>query len=200
MKLKSNFNKQQNRKEQTMGSWTSSLRNLLDGWSSMKDSRILMVGLDGAGKTTVLYKIKLDETVTTIPTIGFNVETVEYKRINFTVWDIGGQTKIRPLWKHYYNNVDAVIYVVDSNDTERIGEAKDELHQMLRSELLKDAAVLVLANKQDMPRSVAPSELQEKLHMGKLNQRNWFIQPCVACDGKGLFEGLDWLATTLRNK
>ena len=67
-----------------------------------KEMRILMVGLDAAGKTTILYKLKLGEIVTTIPTIGFNVETVEYKNISFTVWDVGGQDKIRPLWRHYF--------------------------------------------------------------------------------------------------
>ncbi|XP_042639483.1 ADP-ribosylation factor-like 17-like [Orycteropus afer afer] len=69
-----------------------------------KEMRILMVGLDAAGKTTILYKLKLGEIVTTIPTIGFNVETVEYKNISFTVWDVGGQDKIRPLWRHYFQN------------------------------------------------------------------------------------------------
>lgn len=73
---------------------------LFDGFGT-RDMRILMVGLDAAGKTTVLYKLKLGEIVTTIPTIGFNVETVKYKNINFTVWDVGGQDKIRPLWRHY---------------------------------------------------------------------------------------------------
>ena len=76
-------------------------------WQRMigkKEMRILMVGLDAAGKTTILYKLKLGEVVTTIPTIGFNVETVEYKNISFTVWDVGGQDKIRPLWRHYYHN------------------------------------------------------------------------------------------------
>ena len=74
------------------------------GLIGKKDVRILMVGLDAAGKTTILYKLKLGEIVTTIPTIGFNVETVEYKNISFTVWDVGGQDKIRPLWRHYYQN------------------------------------------------------------------------------------------------
>merc|ERR1711865_370646 len=84
--------------------------------NSKKEMRILMVGLDAAGKTTVLYKLKLGEVVTTIPTIGFNVETVEYKNINFTVWDVGGQDKIRKLWRHYYLNTQGLIFVVDSND------------------------------------------------------------------------------------
>lgn len=111
------------------------------------EMRILMVGLDAAGKTTILYKLKLGEVVTTIPTIGFNVETVEYKNISFTVWDVGGQDKIRLLWRHYYQNTQGIIYVVDSNDRERIEDAREELHRMLAEDELKDAIVLVMANK-----------------------------------------------------
>merc|ERR1712131_371995 len=113
-----------------------------------KEMRILMVGLDAAGKTTILYKLKLGEIVTTIPTIGFNVETVEYKNISFTVWDVGGQDKIRPLWRHYYQNTQGLIFVVDSNDRERIGEAREELMRMLNEDELRDAVLLVFANKQ----------------------------------------------------
>lgn len=90
------------------------------------------VGLDAAGKTTILYKLKLGEIVTTIPTIGFNVETVEYKNISFTVWDVGGQDKIRPLWRHYYQNTQGLIFVVDSSDVKRIQEAENELANMVR--------------------------------------------------------------------
>ncbi|VDO99370.1 unnamed protein product [Heligmosomoides polygyrus] len=110
--------------------------------------RILMVGLDAAGKTTILYKLKLGEIVTTIPTIGFNVETVEYKNISFTVWDVGGQDKIRPLWRHYFQNTQGLIFVVDSNDRERIEESREELHKMLNEDELRDATLLVFANKQ----------------------------------------------------
>ena len=99
-----------------------------------------MVGLDAAGKTSILYKIKLDETVTTIPTIGFNVETVQYKNINFTVWDVGGQDKIRKLWRHYFTNSDAIIYVVDSNDRERVHEARQELEALLSDDELRGLA------------------------------------------------------------
>merc|ERR1711924_286958 len=99
-----------------------------------KDCRILMVGLDAAGKTTILYKLKLGEVVTTIPTIGFNVETVEYKNISFTVWDVGGQDKIRPLWRHYYQNTQGLIFVVDSNDRDRAEDAKEKLNKMLNED------------------------------------------------------------------
>ena len=92
-----------------------------------------LVGLDAAGKTTILYKLKLGEIVTTIPTIGFNVETVEYKNISFTVWDVGGQDKIRPLWRHYFQNTQGLIFVVDSNDRERVVEAREELSKMVSS-------------------------------------------------------------------
>merc|ERR1712124_197492 len=97
---------------------------------SKQEMRILMVGLDAAGKTTILYKLKLGEVVTTIPTIGFNVETVEYKNISFTVWDVGGQDKIRPLWRHYYHH-QGLIFVVDSNDRDRIEDAREEMTKML---------------------------------------------------------------------
>ena len=107
-----------------------------------------MVGLDAAGKTTILYKLKLGENVTTIPTIGFNVETVEYKNVNFTVWDVGGQDKIRPLWRHYFMNTQALIFVVDCNDRDRVLEARDELHRMLGEDELQNAILLVFANKQ----------------------------------------------------
>ncbi|KAH3732696.1 ADP-ribosylation factor 1 [Pelomyxa schiedti] len=162
-----------------------------------KDMRILMVGLDAAGKTTILYKLKLGEIVTTIPTIGFNVETVEYKNINFTVWDVGGQDKIRPLWRHYFQNTQGLIFVVDSNDRERISEAHDELQKMLNEDELREAVVLVFANKQDLPNAMTVSELTDKLGMHTLRNRKWFIQATCATSGDGLYEGLDWLSHNL---
>jgi ADP-ribosylation factor protein 1 len=127
-----------------MGSMFSKVWQRLIG---KKEMRILMVGLDAAGKTTILYKLKLGEVVTTIPTIGFNVETVDYKNISFTVWDVGGQDKIRLLWRHYYQNTQGLIFVVDSNDRDRIDDAREELHKMLSEEELKEAVLLVFANK-----------------------------------------------------
>merc|ERR1711975_44077 len=105
-------------------------------WSE-KEMRILILGLDGAGKTTILYRLQVGEVVTTIPTIGFNVETVTYKNLKFQVWDLGGQTSIRPYWRCYYSNTDAVIFVVDSTDTERLMIAKQELMAMLDEDELR---------------------------------------------------------------
>jgi len=156
-----------------------------------------MVGLDAAGKTTILYKLKLGEIVTTIPTIGFNVETVEYKNISFTVWDVGGQDKIRPLWRHYFQNTQGLIFVVDSNDRERVAESRDELHKMLEEDELRDAVLLVFANKQDLPNAMSPGDLTEKLGLNQLRNRRWYIQSTCATQGTGLYEGLDWLSSEL---
>uniref|UniRef100_A0A7S2DCF0 Uncharacterized protein n=1 Tax=Octactis speculum TaxID=3111310 RepID=A0A7S2DCF0_9STRA len=116
-----------------------------------KEVRILILGLDNAGKTTILYKLQneTDEEINTIPTIGFNVETLKYKNIKFQVWDLGGQTSIRPYWRCYYPNTDAIIFVVDSADRERLNVAQQELQAMLEEEELKDSILLVFANKQD---------------------------------------------------
>lgn len=167
-----------------------------------KEVRILMVGLDAAGKTTILYKLMLGEVVTAIPTIGFNVETVEYKNIKFTVWDVGGQDTIRPLWVHYYQNTDAIIFVVDSHDREedRINDAKDELSKLVHEDQLKDAALLVFANKQDLPKAMSVEELTQRLNLSDIRDRDWYIQPCCAKNGDGLYAGLDWLSKWIETK
>uniref|UniRef100_A0A8C0TXQ1 ADP-ribosylation factor 1 n=1 Tax=Canis lupus familiaris TaxID=9615 RepID=A0A8C0TXQ1_CANLF len=152
-----------------------------------KEMLILMVGLDAAGKTTILYKLKLGEMVTTIPTIGFNVETMEHKNISFTVWDVGGQDKIRPLW-------------FDSNDRERVNKAREELMRMLAEDELRDAVLLVLANKQDLPKATDVAEITDKLGLHSLRHRNWCIQATCATSGDGLYEGLAWLSNPLRNQ
>ncbi|XP_023279967.1 ADP-ribosylation factor 1-like [Seriola lalandi dorsalis] len=169
------------------------ISRIFSRFTSKTPVRILMVGLDGAGKTTLLYKLKLAEVVTTIPTIGFNVETVEYNNISFTVWDVGGQTVIRPLWRHYYTNTQGLIFVVDSNDPERIKEAGDELHRMLEEDELRGVAVLVFANKQDLPRAMSVIDVTTALGLSAISQP-WYVQSSCAVSGTGLVEGLDWLS------
>ena len=165
-----------------------------------KSLNLLMVGLDASGKTTILYKLKLGEVVTTIPTIGFNVETVNYKNITFNVWDVGGQDKIRPLWRHYYENTQGVIFVLDSNDTERVEEARIELHKVMNEDQLKDSSLLVFANKQDLPNALEASKLIDSLDLKSLKNKHWYMQASCATSGDGLYEGLDWLSIDLKNK
>ncbi|KAG0316429.1 Arf GTPase arf1 [Dissophora globulifera] len=177
-----------------------SISKLFTTFLGKKEMRILMVGLDAAGKTTILYKLKLGEIVTTIPTIGFNVETVEYKNISFTVWDVGGQDKIRPLWRHYFQNTQGIIFVVDSNDRDRVSEAREELLRMLNEDELRDAVLLVFANKQDLPNAMNPAEITDKLGLQSLRQRQWYIQAACATSGDGLYEGLEWLSNSLKKR
>ncbi|RVW46482.1 ADP-ribosylation factor [Vitis vinifera] len=132
--------------------------------------------------------------------LGFNVETVEYKNISFTVWDVGGQDKIRPLWRHYFQNTQGLIFVVDSNDRDRVVEARDELHRMLNEDELRDAVLLVFANKQDLPNAMNAAEITDKLGLHSLRQRHWYIQSTCATSGEGLYEGLEWLSNNIATK
>mmetsp|Transcript_94756 Transcript_94756/g.306420 ORF Transcript_94756/g.306420 Transcript_94756/m.306420 type:complete len:239 (-) Transcript_94756:212-928(-) len=170
-----------------------------------KETKPLMIGLDAAGKTTMLYKLRIGEVVQTVPTIGFNVEIVQYKSMNtlvsFTVWDVGGRDGMRPLWRKYYNECNALIFVVDSNDRDRIGEAKEQLDKMYWEEEFKGVPLLVFANKQDLPDAMSAPEVADKLGLGALpKSRRWFIQATCATTGDGLHEGLDWLQNALHGK
>ncbi|XP_074353925.1 ADP-ribosylation factor-like isoform X3 [Apium graveolens] len=134
-------------------------RKLFDTFFGNTEMRVVMLGLDAAGKTTILYKLHIGEVLSTVPTIDFrysfhfirfNVEKVQYKNVMFTVWDVGGQEKLRPLWRHYFNNTDGLIYVVDSLDRERIDKAKAEFQAIIKDPYMLRSVILVFANKQDM--------------------------------------------------
>ena len=180
------------------------LSKVLDRLGGTKEARLLMLGLDAAGKTTVLYKLRHGETITTIPTIGFNVEELQYKKLRMQVWDVGGQQKIRKLWRHYYQGVEGLIYIIDSSDSERIEEAQIELQSILEDEAFpSDACVLIFANKQDLPLAMTPQEVLEKLQlrsMRALQDRPWSVKAACATTGDGLDRGLDWLVGALEQR
>lgn len=181
-----------------MGNLFKKLKGVFANFGS-QDARILMLGLDGAGKTTILYKLKLNETVASIPTIGFNVETVTpVKNISFTVWDVGGQDKIRPLWKHYFNNTQGMVYVVDSSDRSRFNESRDELNWIVESDEMHGVPVVVLANKQDLPQAASPADLAAKLGLSHMRNRDWYIHGTCATNGDGLYEAMHVLARMVK--
>lgn len=128
------------------------------------------------------------------------MEALQFKNITFTVWDVGGQDKIRPLWRHYYQNTQGIIYVVDSNDRERISIARDELNRLMTEEELADAVLLVYANKQDLPNAMSVSEVIEKLGLPQQHNRQWNVIASCATTGDGLYEGLEWLSQELSKK
>jgi len=163
-----------------------------------KETRVLMLGLDNSGKTTILYALKLNELITTIPTIGFNVESVKYKNLLLKIWDIGGQDKIRHLWKHYYINTNALIYVIDSSDEERFYIAKEEFYNIINEPELQNIHILIFANKTDIliDNKNIVSHIIEFFELKKL-QNKWLVQPTCAINKTGIYEGIEWLYAQL---
>lgn len=180
-----------------MGAVFSVLWNRLFG---NKEYKIVIVGLNNAGKTTILYSLHLGEVVVTQPTIGSNVEEIHYQNINFVVWDLGGQDSLRPSWSMYYINTQAVVFVVDSTDAERLTVVKEELFRLLECQDLKDACLLIFANKQDMKRAMGPTELAQRLNLHNIKNHNWHMQACCGLTGEGLYDGLDWIVDRLKSK
>lgn len=169
-------------------------------WTSLfasKELKIVMVGLDNAGKTTVLYQLHLGQSITTHPTVGSNVEQVKHGKLTFEVWDLGGQANLRPSWATYYQHTDCVILVVDSTDRGRVGIARKELATLLAHEHLEEVPILVLANKKDLRDAMTASELTTALALTGVKV-DWHMQATCATTGEGLKEGLDWIAQRLQ--
>ncbi|KAJ1088009.1 hypothetical protein NDU88_001168 [Pleurodeles waltl] len=169
--------------------------------SKVKEARILMLGLDAAGKSTLLYKLKFNEPFSTIPTIGFNVEMIQAeKHFALTVWDVGGQLKMRKLWCYYFEGADGLVYVIDSANKQHLEEARRQFEQILKNELVKNVPVVVMANKQDLPGALNAEEITRTFNMKKhCSDRDWFVQPCCAITGQGLTEGLAKVTDFVKN-
>jgi len=155
---------------------------------------IVMVGLDSAGKTTVLYRLKFNQYISTVPTIGFNCEKIrgttgKCKGVDFVMWDVGGQEKLRPLWRAYTRATDGIVFVVDSSDVERFDEAKVELHRTLRAH--PRVPLMVLANKQDLPGATPINIVQQALDLKGPQMQQCHVIPTCAVIGEGLSEGLE---------
>ncbi|XP_038595401.1 ADP-ribosylation factor-like protein 4D [Micropterus salmoides] len=166
---------------------------------SFQSLHIVVIGLDSAGKTSLLYRLKLREFVETIPTKGFNMERIKVPmgKTNTTmlqVWDVGGQEKLRPLWKSYTRRTDGLVFVVDAAEAERMEEAKVELHRITRLAENQGVPVLVLANKQDLDGAMSASEVEKVLALHELSSSTLHhSQGCSALDGQGLEPGLEKL-------
>lgn len=165
-----------------------------------KQPRIMLVGLPGAGKTTILSAVEMGETVKTAPVPGYFVETLDYKGGYFTIFDIDGPLTNRVTWKHYYQNTDGVIFVIDSSDKDGIYDVSEELYSMINEEELKDAVILILAHKQDLANVMTQDEIIEKLKLDKLKGRQWLVQCTSAVTGQGFKEGFDWFFRIIGNR
>jgi len=188
-----------------------SLTNLTDHIPNMGGFHCAMIGLDSAGKTTVLYRLKFNQYMNTAPTIGFNCEKVRFHGSSFTLWDVGGQDKLRPLWRSYTRCTDGIIFVVDSCKEDRLEEAKLELLKIYKSCSerkamskhsggLQKIPVLILANKQDLPMALDVYKLEHLLGLKELGKECWHIQPTCAITGDGLEEGFSRLVEMMSGK
>eukprot|EP01083_Nonionella_stella_P053552 141623_1 len=160
--------------------------------------RCLLLGLDAAGKTTIVSHLKLGKASETVPTIGFNVETVKCRKLKINIWDVGGQDRLRPLWRHYYSGTSGIIFVVDSSDRARMEQAKEELHFLMDEQELEETVFLILANKQDMPGAIPPEEVAKLLEVDALPNAHT-VMPSVAKTGEGIEEAMDWLLDNVRS-
>eukprot|EP00929_Paragymnodinium_shiwhaense_P115249 TRINITY_DN839_c0_g2_i2.p2 TRINITY_DN839_c0_g2~~TRINITY_DN839_c0_g2_i2.p2 ORF type:complete len:178 (-),score=66.32 TRINITY_DN839_c0_g2_i2:298-831(-) len=158
-----------------------------------KESRILMLGLDNAGKTTILKKLSDEDITHIMPTQGFNIKSLVQGDVKLNVWDIGGQKTIRPYWSNYFESSDALVYVIDSSDRRRLQESGQELAELLAEDKLGGVPLLVFANKQDLLQAVPADEIAAELKLADIQDRTWTIQACSAKEGDGLSEGMTWL-------
>jgi len=166
-----------------------------------KEIRILMVGLDNAGKTTIVKRINGEDVTKISPTLGFNIKTMAFKEFMLNIWDVGGQKTLRSYWRNYYEQTDGMVWVVDSADARRVQDCREELHKLLGEEKLAGASLLIFANKQDIAGALSKEEISKVLGLEQMStSRHWAIVGCSALTGEGLLDGFDWLVGDIASR
>uniref|UniRef100_A0A7S2NU65 ADP-ribosylation factor-like protein 2 n=1 Tax=Leptocylindrus danicus TaxID=163516 RepID=A0A7S2NU65_9STRA len=167
-----------------------------------KEVRLLILGLDNAGKTTILRKLCAEDITKVEPTLGFNIKTLEYAGYKLNIWDVGGQQTIRSYWRNYFEKTDGLIWVVDSADKIRMEDCRSELKKLLDQEKLAGASLLIFANKQDLEGSMKSDEMIKALGLNEENfvNRHYSIFACSAYSGKGLVDGIDWIVEDIASR
>lgn len=180
----------------SMGYLTKVFEGLDFFWKSFnRDLTLLILGLDAAGKTAILYSMQLGEHIEyTVPTIGFNLEEIEIGKLKIKMFDLGGQDKIRNLWPHYYQQSSGIVFVVDSNDQDRFQKARDELHAVISHKDNVGKPLVVLANKQDLPYACRKDEIINQLQLNTIKTSDWHIVECCATQNQKARIGFEWLA------
>eukprot|EP01094_Clydonella_sp_ATCC50884_P010242 TRINITY_DN19809_c0_g1_i1.p1 TRINITY_DN19809_c0_g1~~TRINITY_DN19809_c0_g1_i1.p1 ORF type:complete len:201 (+),score=61.39 TRINITY_DN19809_c0_g1_i1:34-603(+) len=181
--------------------WFQSLLYQLGFFS--KDATVLLLGLDNAGKTTLVHKLKYGEVKLFIPTQRAQLEEIMLGRVRFRAWDLGGHEAVRSLWNEYFFETDAVIFMVDASDRSRFEEAREELHELMKDENLARTPFLILGNKEDITGAVSRQELIGALELpeselGNNSQyadlRSAQVFMCSLVEGTGVAEAIDWLS------
>ena len=182
-----------------MGNLCSAFRNIivpLSGNDPNPPLKIVFLGLSGAGKTSILYQLKCDNSFEITPTVGFNVETVRLSRsVSFMIWDVRGDSRLTPLWRQYFAESGGVVFVVDAADPSTFCEAKEALDWILSSDEIKGVPFLLLANKQDLPQATTPSDITSKLGLDRVrDRRNMHVQGTSVRTGEGVIEAMNKLS------
>jgi len=165
-----------------------------------KEMRLLMVGLDNAGKTTIVKKLNNEDISNTSPTLGFSIKSMMYDKYRLNIWDVGGQKTLRAYWRNYYEKTDGLVWVVDSVDVVRLEDCRKELQELLLEERVAGATLLVLANKQDIEGALNEEQITEFLGLSTLKKRHWKAVACSAVAGTGLVEGFDWIVSDVGSR
>ncbi|KAG5949754.1 ADP-ribosylation factor-like protein 2 [Claviceps sp. LM77 group G4] len=165
-----------------------------------KEMRILMLGLDNAGKTTIVKKIMGEDVHTVSPTLGFIIKTIDYDGYKLNIWDVGGQKTLRSYWRNYFEKTDALIWVVDATDRLRIQDCKEELHGLLLEERLSGASLLIFSNKTDVEGCMDEHDIRTALRLDEIRSHQWHILRCSAMTGKNLQEGLAWVVADAKKR
>ena len=167
-----------------------------------RELRLLMLGLDNAGKTTVVKKFNGEDIDMISPTLGFNIKTLEFRGFKLNIWDVGGQTSLRSYWRNYFEQTDGLIWVVDSADRARLQDCKAELQELMQQERLAGASLLVFANKQDIEGALTAEQIRQELGLDELSatKRHWRIMACSAFTGAGLADGVSWLVQDIASR
>jgi ADP-ribosylation factor-like protein 2 len=167
-----------------------------------KEVRILVLGLDNAGKTTIVRRMCGDSIDTVEPTLGFQIKTLQHQGYHLNLWDVGGQKSIRAYWRNYFESTDGLIFVVDSADRMRLELCKQELFNLLQQDRLAGASLHIYANKQDVTGALTAQEIASVLDLGskQFQNRHWKITACSAVSGEGIEDGLSWLVQDIGNR
>jgi ADP-ribosylation factor 1/2 len=134
----------------------------------------------------------------TVPTIGFNVEKISFQGTEITCWDVGGRSKMRTLWRHYYQKTEGIVFVIDSNDRDRIEDASEELKRLLTEDELLGVPLLIFANKSDLPSALSPDEILKSLKLDS-TPRKFHILKAVATTDVGIKDGMKWLTSAMNS-
>ncbi|PGH28201.1 hypothetical protein AJ80_00091 [Polytolypa hystricis UAMH7299] len=165
-----------------------------------KEMRILMLGLDNAGKTTIVKKIMGEDVTTVSPTLGFIIKTIDFQGYKLNIWDVGGQKTLRSYWRNYFEKTDALIWVVDATDRLRIDDCREELAGLLVEERLMGASLLVFLNKTDVDGCMDESEVRQGLQLDMIKTHKWTVMPCSAMTGRNLIPGLEWVVQDAKDR